>query len=59
MVDSDGRVFDGGGGVHDGLFVVDGAVIGTPIGVNPFLTIAAVAERIAERMPDHLQNGSS
>jgi len=59
VVDPDGRVFDGGGGVHDGLFVVDGAVVGVPIGVNPFLTIAAVAERIAERMPQHLANGSS
>lgn len=59
VVDPDGRVFDGGGGVHDGLFVVDGAVVGAPIGVNPFLTIAAVAERIAERMPQHLANGSS
>lgn len=54
VVDADCQVFDGDGGVHEGLFVVDGAVLGVPIGVNPFLTIAAVAERTAERMPDHL-----
>ena len=54
VVDADGQVFDGAGGVHPGLFVVDGAVLGVPIGVNPFLTIAAVAERTAETMPDHL-----
>ena len=31
-----------------------GAVVPAPIGVNPFLTISAVSERIAERMPNHL-----
>lgn len=48
-VDEFGRVFTGDGQVHRGLFVADGAVIPASIGVNPFLTISALAEHIAER----------
>ena len=42
VVDQWGKVFG-----HRGLFVVDGAAIPHPIGLNPARTISAVAERMA------------
>lgn len=54
VVDGRGRVFDDAGGVHEGLYVADGAVLPGPIGVNPFLTIAALAEHIAEQAADRI-----
>ena len=48
-VDEFGRVFAGDGDVHNGLFVADGALVPSALGVNPFLTISALAERIVER----------
>ena len=45
VVDADGEVFG-----HPGLYVADGAAVPTALGVNPSLTIAAVAERIAVRL---------
>jgi cholesterol oxidase len=48
VVDSYGEVFH-----HPGLFVADGSIMPGPVGANPSLTIAAMADRIATRMLEH------
>ena len=46
VVDSRGRVFG-----YEGLSVLDGSIVGANLGVNPALTITALAEFATSRMP--------
>ncbi len=54
-VDQYGRLFSGDGSIHEGMFVADGSILPSALGVNPFLTISALAERIAERKVQEIQ----
>lgn len=46
VVDTTGQAFG-----HPGLFIVDGSIVPANMGVNPSLTITALAEYLMSRMP--------
>jgi hypothetical protein len=54
VVNSLGQVFNGKGNddaaLHDGLYVVDGGIVPSSIGVNSSLTISALAFRVAQSL---------
>jgi len=62
VVDEYGRVFDERKKVnndqeqqvYEGLYIADGAVVPTALGVNPSLTISTLALRIADKIIEEL-----
>ena len=62
VTDEFGRVFDtsktGDESFYEGLYVADAAVIPTALGVNPSLTIAALALRLSDRLIASLPAGA-
>ena len=48
VVDEFGRVFDKSGGFYEGLYIADASMIPTALGVNPSLTISALALRVVD-----------
>ncbi len=52
VVDEAGEVFG-----HPGIYVVDGSVVPVNLGVNPSLTITALAEYMMAKMPHNVASG--
>ncbi len=57
-VDPFSRVYAGDGSVHQGLYVTDGSVVPSALGVNPLITISALTERFVERKIQQLQGNA-
>ena len=47
VVDAQNRVFN-----YKNMYIIDGAMLGANLGVNPSLTITALAERAMSFIPD-------
>jgi len=47
VIDLDGRIHG-----YDNLYVIDGSIIPVNLGVNPSLTITALAEYLMDKFPD-------
>lgn len=50
---ANGRVYRrgaGASGVYPGLYIADGSIVPTSLGVNPALTISALALRVADQV---------
>lgn len=41
---------EGTAAVHEGLYVADGSLMSTALGVNPYMTIGALSERVAQHI---------
>lgn len=54
VVNDRGQVFSANAGTatHPGLYVMDGSIVPTSLGINPLMTISALAERCCELMVD-------
>ena len=52
VVDPDGRVWD-----VEGLWIADGAIVPTSLGVNPQVTVMAMALRVAQKMLEARRHG--
>ena len=52
-----GQVFDGGNGnLHPNLYVSDGSIVPTALGVNPYMTIGALSDRVASHIVENPQH---
>jgi choline dehydrogenase-like flavoprotein/alpha-beta hydrolase superfamily lysophospholipase len=58
VVNHGGALFDGSTptSVYGSIYVWDGSIVPSSLGANPFLTIAALAERAAARLLDELDH---
>lgn len=58
VVNDAGQVFNAAnGGLHDGLYVMDGSIVPEALGENPFLTIAALAWRACDSLSSNHRQG--